>query len=94
MVGRSLQLHTVDSRYSGFLAADRTLGLRKNNEPGKESFSKRFEQEWEKLECGMDALGALRPQLPELASASGERMRWPATISFHFLHSFCLSFCN
>ena len=39
------------------------------------NLSKRFEQEWEKLECAMDALGALRPQLPELASASGERMR-------------------
>ena len=42
---------------------------------GKESFLQRFEQEWRKLECAMDALGALRPQLPELASASGERMR-------------------
>ena len=40
----------------------------------------------------MDALGALRPQLPELASASGERMRWPATISFHFIHSLCFKF--
>ena len=27
-----------------------------------------------------------------MASASGERMRWPATISFHFLHSLCFKF--
>ena len=35
----------------------------------------------------MDALGRSATTIVTIGSASGERMRWPGSISFHFLHS-------